>query len=136
MVDLRRQHLARVRFHRHSVGVEMSSFANRGFDGPLLAATARRFAFLCYHLQISVRHARAGVGPDIAAHNDLGGAGGGHNGPSDDPSFMQRFITMVDDEDRRGHFSAAWDPDLPQKVCLLSRKTHVVVPDLDGAAAS
>jgi hypothetical protein len=58
-------------FNRRSVGVEMSGFASRGFDAPLLATAARMFAYLCIHLQIPVRHARAGVGPGIASHNEL-----------------------------------------------------------------
>jgi N-acetyl-anhydromuramyl-L-alanine amidase AmpD len=37
-------------FNWRSVGIEMSGFASRGFDAPLLATTARVFAFLCYHL--------------------------------------------------------------------------------------
>jgi N-acetyl-anhydromuramyl-L-alanine amidase AmpD len=107
-------------FNRRSVGVEMGGFASRGFDTPLLAITARMFAFLCYHLQIPVRHARAGVGPGIASHNDLGAAGGGHHDPSDDPSFMQRFVSLVDSEHRKGHFPDIWDPNKPQRSCLLS----------------
>ena len=82
-------------FNRRSVGVEMGGFTSRGFDAPLRATCARVFAFFCYHLQIPVRHARAGVGPGIASHKDLGPAGGGHHDPSDDPSFMQRFIGLV-----------------------------------------
>ena len=92
----------------------------RGFGAHLLATTARMFAFLCHHLQIPVRHARAGVGPGIASHNDLGAAGGGHHDPSDDPSFMQRFVSLVDDEHRKSHFPDVWDPHKPQKPCLLS----------------
>jgi N-acetyl-anhydromuramyl-L-alanine amidase AmpD len=107
-------------FNRRSVGVEMGGFASRGFDAPLLAITARMFAFLCYHLQIPVRHARAGVGPGIASHNDLGAAGGGHHDPSDDPSFMQRFVSLVDNEHRKGHFPDIWDSNKPPKSCLLS----------------
>jgi N-acetyl-anhydromuramyl-L-alanine amidase AmpD len=107
-------------FNRRSIGVEMGGFASRGFDAPLLAITARMFAFLCYHLQIPVRHAHAGVGPGIASHNDLGVAGGGHHDPSDDPSFMQRFVSLVDNEHRKGHFPDIWDPNKPQKPCLLS----------------
>ena len=83
-------------------------------------AGAVQFAFLCYHLQIPVRHARAGVGPGIASHRDLGAAGGGHHDPSDDPSFMQRFVNLVDGEHRKGHFPDMWDPHKPQKPCLLS----------------
>lgn len=79
-------------FNRRSVGVEMGGFASCGFDAPQLATSAHVFAFLCYHLQIPVRQARAGVGPGIASHKDLGPAGGGHHDPSDDPSFMQRLF--------------------------------------------
>jgi len=42
-------------------------FASRGFDASLPGTTARIFAYLCYHLQIPVRHARAGVGPRITS---------------------------------------------------------------------
>jgi hypothetical protein len=84
----------------------------------LLATIARVFAFLCYHLQIPVRHGRAGVGPGIASHNDLGAAGGQHN-PSD-PSFMQGFIGLIDDEHRNGHLPEVWVPHKPQKAFLLS----------------
>jgi hypothetical protein len=107
-------------FNRRSLGVEMSGFASRGFEAPLLATAARMFAYLCIHLQIPVRHARAGVGPGIASHNDLGAAGGGHHDPSDDPAFMERFVSMVDCEHRKGHFPDVWGLDKPQKPCLLS----------------
>ena len=120
MVDLADNAWHACAFNRRSVGVEMGGFANRGFGAHLLATTARMFAFLCHHLQIPVRHARAGVGPGIASHNDLGVAGGGHHDPSDDPSFMQRFVSLVDDEHRKGHFPDVWDPHKPQKPCLLS----------------
>jgi putative peptidoglycan binding protein/N-acetylmuramoyl-L-alanine amidase-like protein len=88
MVDLADNAWHACTFNRRSVGVETGGFASRGFDAPLLATTARVFAFLCY----LYRHACAGVGPGVASHNDLGAAGGGHHDPSDDPSFMQRFI--------------------------------------------
>jgi N-acetylmuramoyl-L-alanine amidase len=107
-------------FNRRSIGVEMGGFASRGFGAPLLTAAARMFAYLCYHLQIPVRHARAGIGPGIASHNDLGVAGGGHHDPSSEPDFMQRFVAMVDDEHRKGHFPDVWDPQRLQKPCLLS----------------
>lgn len=120
MVDLADNAWHACTFNRRSVGVELGGFASRGFGAPLLTTTARVFAFLCYHLQIPVRHARAGVGPGIASHNDLGAAGGGHHDPSDDPSFMQRFVSLVDDEHRKGHFPDMWGPPKPQKSCLLS----------------
>jgi hypothetical protein len=83
-------------FNRRSVGVEMGGFASRGFGTSLLTTAARMFAYLCYHLQIPVRHARAGIGPGIASHNDLGVAGGGHHDPSSETDFMQRFVAMVE----------------------------------------
>jgi hypothetical protein len=107
-------------FNRRSVGVEMGGFASRGFGTPLLTTAARMFAYLCYHLQIPVRHARAGIGPGIASHNDLGAAGGGHHDPSSEPDFMQRFVAVVDDEHRKGHLPDVWDPHRLQKPCLLS----------------
>ena len=122
MVDLADNAWHACIFNRRSIGVEMSGFASRGFDDPLLAATARMFAFLCYHLQIPVRHARAGVGPGIASHDDLGVAGGGHHDPSNDPRFMQRFVSLVDDEHGKGHFPDMWEPRRPQQSCLLSPK--------------
>ena len=70
--------------------------------------------------QIPVRHARAGVGPGIASHHDLGPAGGGHHDPSDDPAFMEAFARMVDDDYRKGHFPDVWEPRKQQKTCLLS----------------
>ena len=77
MVDLADNVWNACTFNRRSVGVEIGGFASRGFDAPLLATCAREFAFLCDHLQIPVRHARAGVGSGIASHKDLGPAGGG-----------------------------------------------------------
>jgi N-acetyl-anhydromuramyl-L-alanine amidase AmpD len=120
MVDLADNAWHACAFNRRSVGVEMSGFASRGFEAPLIATTARMFAYLCHHLQIPVRHARAGVGPGITSHNDLGAAGGGHHDPSDDPVFMEKFVSMVDDEHRKGHFPDVWDPHKPQKPCPLS----------------
>jgi len=131
MVDLADNAWHACALNRRSIGVEMSGFASRGFEAPLLATTARLFAYLCHHLQIPVRHARAGVGPGIASHCDLGAAGGGHQDPSDDPIFMERFVGMVDDEHRKGHFPDVWDPHNPQKRCLLSPDHHstpLVIP--------
>jgi hypothetical protein len=76
--------------------------------------------FLCYHLRIPIQHARAGVGPGIASHKDPGPAGGGHHDPSDDPTFMQRFIGLVAEEHRKGHFPEVWDPRRAQRARLLS----------------
>jgi N-acetyl-anhydromuramyl-L-alanine amidase AmpD len=120
MVDLADNAWHACAFNRRSVGVEMGGFASRGFDSRLLVTTACIFAYLCYHLQIRVRHARAGVGPGIASHSDLGAAGGGHHDPSDDPIFMGRFVSMVDDAHRKGHFPDVWDRQKPQRSCLLS----------------
>ena len=70
MVDLADNAWHACTFNRGSVGVEMGGFATRGFEAPLVANTARMFAYLCYHFQIPVCHARAGVGPGIASHSD------------------------------------------------------------------
>jgi len=70
MVDLADNAWHACTFNRRSVGVEMGGFASRSFDAPLLATSAHVFAFLCYHLRIPVRHARAGVGPGIASHKE------------------------------------------------------------------
>ena len=107
-------------FNQRSVGIEMGGFAAHGFGSPLLAAAARISAYFCHHLQIPVRQARAGVGPGIASHHDLGAAGGGHHDPSDDPAFMETFVQIVNDEYRKGHFPDIWKPRLEQTACLLS----------------
>lgn len=120
MVDLADNAWHACAYNRRSVGVEMGGFASHGFDSALLATTARMVAYFCYHLQIPVRHARAGVGPGIASHNDLGATGGGHHDPSDDPIFMERFVGLADDAHRKGHFPDVWDPQKPQRSCLLS----------------
>jgi N-acetyl-anhydromuramyl-L-alanine amidase AmpD len=114
-------------FNRRSVGIEMGGFASRGFGAPLLTTAARVVAYLCHHLQIPVRHARAGVGPGIASHHDLGAAGGGHHDPSDDPAFMEKFLAMVDAEYREGQSPEVWAPSKPQKPCLLS-PGHAATP--------
>ncbi len=120
MVDLADNASHACTFNRRSVGVEMGGFASRGFDAPLVAATARVFAYLCHYLQIPVRHARAGVAPGIASHRDLGAPGGGHHDPSDDPNSMEKFDGMFDDEYRNGDFTDVWDQCKPQRPCLLS----------------
>jgi hypothetical protein len=124
MVDLADNAWHACTFNRRSVGVEMGGFAARGFEAPLVANTAGMFAYLCHHLQIPVRHARAGVGPGIASHSDLGTAGGGHHDPSDDPVFMEKFLSMVDCEYRKGHFPGVWGPGNPQRPCLRSRRSN------------
>jgi N-acetyl-anhydromuramyl-L-alanine amidase AmpD len=107
-------------FNRRSVGLEMSGFASRSFNVSLLATAARISAYFCHHLQIPVRHARAGVGPGVVSHHDLGPEGGGRHDPSDDPAFMEAFIAMVHDEYRKGHFPDVWEPRKQQKTCALS----------------
>jgi len=136
MVDLADNAWHACTFNRRSVGVEMGGFASRGFDARLLATTARIFAYLCYHLQVPVRHARAGVGPGIASHSDLGAAGGGHHDPSDDPVFMEKFVSMVDGEHRKGHFPDVWVPHKPRKPCLLSPDRSTSSPVISTASGT
>ncbi len=120
MVDLADNAWHACAFNQRSVGVEMSGFANRGFDEPFLATAARICAYFCHHLQIPVRHARAGVGPGVASHHDLGAMGGGHHDPSDNPAFMQAFVQMVGDQFRKNHFPYVWSPKQQQKARILS----------------
>lgn len=134
MVDLANSAWHACALNRRSVGVEMSGFASCGFEASLLATTTRMFAYLSHHLQIPVRHARAGVGPGIASHSDLGAAGGGHHDPSDDPSFMERFVELVDEEHRKCHFPDVWDPHKSQKPCLLSADNRATPSPLSSAA--
>jgi N-acetyl-anhydromuramyl-L-alanine amidase AmpD len=128
MVDLADNAWHACAFNRRSVGIEMGGFASRGFAPPLLATVARISAYFCHHLQIPVRHARAGVGPGIASHHDLGPQGGGHHDPSDDPAFMEAFVRMVDDEYRKGHFPDVWQARKQQKACWLSPDSLKLVP--------
>jgi hypothetical protein len=83
------------------------------------------FCAIIYKFQFDMRD--AGVGPGIASHKNLDSAGGGHHDQSDDPSFMQRFIGLIGDEHRKGHFSEVWDPRRPRKACLLSPDTRSTV---------
>ncbi len=136
MVDLADNAWHACAFNQRSIGVEMSGFASRGFGGPLLASATRICAYLCHHLQIPVRHARAGVGPGIASHHDLGAPGGGHHDPSVDPAFMEEFVQTASDEFRKGHFPDVWAPfKLQQKGCLLSPdRSKLVVASATRAA--
>jgi N-acetyl-anhydromuramyl-L-alanine amidase AmpD len=136
MVDLADNAWHACAFNQRSVGVEMSGFANRSFRRPLLATAARICAYLCHHLQIPVRHARAGVGPGVASHHDLGAPGGGHHDPSDDPAFMEAFVQIVGDEFRKGHFPDVWVPKQQQKACLLSPDGSKLVGVTSAARAA
>ena len=134
MVDLADNAWHACTFNRRSVGVEIGGFASRGFDAPLLATCAHVFAFLCDHLQIPVRHARAGVGSGIASHKDLGPAGGGHHDPSDDPSFMQKFIGVVAMSIVRAISLRCGIHSRPQKTCLLSPDTGSTLSPVTSSA--
>ena len=136
MVDLADNAWHACAFNRRSVGMEMGGFASRGFSEPLLTTAARISAYFCHHLQIPVRHARAGVGPGIASHYDLGAAGGGHHDPSDNPAFMETFVQTVNDEYRKGHFPDIWESRKQQIPCLLSPKNSQSVPTTSTAPAA
>src|ERR1700722_10586465 len=110
----------------------MGGFASRGFEAPLLATTARMFAYLCYHLQIPVRHARVGVWPVITSHNDLGAAGGGH---------LVRWTTCLHGEIREHRRQRAPRRPLPGRVgsaqaaealSTFARCVNVLAGDLNG----
>jgi hypothetical protein len=97
-----------------------------------LARVCSPFCAIIYKFQSDMRGLASDTG--IASHKDLGPAGGGHHDPSDDPSFMQRFIGLVGDEHRKGHFPEVWDPHRPQKACLLSPDTGSTLSPVTSAA--
>jgi hypothetical protein len=82
-----------------------------------LARMCSPFCAIIYKFQSDIR---ALASDRALPHKDLGPAGGGHHDPSDDPSFMQRFIGLVGEEHRKGHFPEVWDPRRAQRACLLS----------------
>ena len=122
MVDLADNAWHACTFNRRSVGVEMGGFASCGFDAPQLATSAHVFAFLCYHLQIPVRQARAGVGPGIASHKDLGLRAAVITIVRR-PELHAEIIRLVGDEHRKGHVHEVWDLHRSQKACLPSPDT-------------
>jgi hypothetical protein len=123
MVDLTDKAWHACYFNSRSVGWEMGGFAKSGFSEALLDTSALAFAYLCHHLQIPVRHARAGVGPGIESHWGLGAAGGGHSDPSRDPAFMDAFVARVQAHTTKGDFPALWEPERDAKPCLLTPQT-------------
>jgi hypothetical protein len=120
MVDLADNAWHACAFNRRSVGIEMGGFAAKGFGSNELLIAARVVAYLCHHLQIPLQYARAGVGPGVASHHDLGQAGGGHHDPSDDPEFMEAFVAAAKKELDAGHFPLTWAPGMPQSPCVLT----------------
>jgi hypothetical protein len=119
MVDLADHAWHACTFNRRSIGIEVGGFASRGFDALLLATTARICAYLCHHLQILLRHARAGVGPGIASHHDFGAAGGGHHDPRTILSSGSGLLGWSMTNIVRA-ISPTLVPQKPQKPCLLS----------------
>ncbi len=85
-----------VDFNSRSVGYELAGFAARGYAEAELETAANAFAWLAHRLQIPIVHARAGVGPGICSHYDLGRLGGSHTDPSTDPQFMPSFIARIE----------------------------------------
>jgi peptidoglycan hydrolase-like protein with peptidoglycan-binding domain len=47
---------------------------------------------------------------------------------------MQRFIGLIRDEHRKGHFPKVWDPSRAQKACLLSPDTSSTVSPATSSA--
>lgn len=97
-------------YNSRSVGVEHANTLARGYaTSEQLEVSARVFGWLCLRLGIPPRYARAGVGPGICRHCDLGALGGGHYecGIHPDAEFVT-FLGMVHAEIIRGGYKHTW----------------------------
>ena len=120
MVHLADKAWAVCNYNSRSVSLEMEGYAKYGYKPELLSAAAEIFAYLAAHLQIPIRHARAGVGPGICSHYDLGKAGGNHQDPSTDSGFMDKFIALVQAAYDKHDFPQVWDVDDAPTPCRVS----------------
>lgn len=97
-------------YNARSVGVEHANTTAKGYASAVqLAVSARIFGWLCLRLGVPPRWARAGVGPGICRHLDLGLAGGGHLNCGVHPEAeWVTFLGMVHAEIIRGGYRKTW----------------------------
>ena len=97
-------------YNARSVGVEHANTTAKGYASAVqLAVSARIFGWLCLRLGVPPRWARAGVGPGICRHLDLGLAGGGHFNCGVHPEAeWLTFLGMVHAEIIRGEYRKTW----------------------------
>lgn len=97
-------------YNPRSVGVEHANTTAKGYSSDhQLAVSARVFGWLCIELGVPPRFARAGVGPGICRHLDLGASGGGHLscGVHPDAEWLH-FLELVHAAIIRGGYRKAW----------------------------
>lgn len=96
-------------YNPRSVGVEHANVTAKGYaTDAQLAVSARVFGWLCLRLGVPPRWARAGVGPGVCRHEDLGMAGGGHLQCGPDLSGWLRFLDLLHAEIKRGGYKQSW----------------------------
>jgi hypothetical protein len=97
-------------YNARSVGVEHANTTAKGYTSAVqLAVSARIFGWLRLRLGVPPRWARAGVGPGICRHLDLGLAGGGHFNCGVHPEAeWLSFLGMVHAEIVRGGYRKTW----------------------------
>jgi N-acetyl-anhydromuramyl-L-alanine amidase AmpD len=96
-------------YNARSVGVEHANVTAKGYATVAqLAESARIFGWLCLRLGVPPRWARAGVGPGVCRHADLGVAGGGHLQCGPDLSGWLRFLDLLHAEIKRGGYRKTW----------------------------
>jgi N-acetyl-anhydromuramyl-L-alanine amidase AmpD len=92
-------------FNARAVGIEHSNITAKGYATETqLRESARLFAWLSWKLDVPVRIARAGHGPGICRHSDLGAAGGGHTQCGMGDKDFLRWFEMIHAERQRGGF--------------------------------
>jgi len=92
-------------FNARALGIEHSNITAKGYSTEAqLRESARFFAWMCWKYDIPVRIARAGQGPGICRHLDLGAAGGGHTQCGMGDHDFERWMHMIALEHTRGGF--------------------------------
>lgn len=76
----------------------------------IMRVCARVVAFRLHKRKAPARWVRSGFmfRKGVTRHYDLGKAGGGHTDPTTDPHRWEIFLSMVDEELRRGGFRKDW----------------------------
>lgn len=96
-------------YNLRSVGVEHANVTAKGYaTDAQLRVSARIFGWLCLDLGIPPRWSRAGVGPGVCRHADLGSSGGGHTQCGPDLTGWLRFLDLLHAELKRGGYRKTW----------------------------
>lgn len=96
-------------YNSRSVGVEHANVTAKGYSTDAqLVESARIFGWLCLHLKIPPRWARAGHGPGVCYHAELGAAGGGHSQCGPDAAGWLRFLELLQENAAAGGYRSKW----------------------------